>query len=105
MLRAQNAERIDMLAPAMRFSGNRPSNTLLFDRLTPFSLGSLLSLYEHKVFVQGVIWNINSFDQMGVEIGKTLSNKILHSLQIESISDEFDGSTAALLTYLMKRSD
>ena len=105
MLRAQNAERIDMLAPAMSFSGNRPSNTLLFDRLTPFSLGSLLALYEHKVFVQGVIWNINSFDQMGVELGKTLSNKILHSLQIESISDEFDGSTAALLTYLMKRSD
>ena len=105
MLQAKNAERIDTLAPAMSFSGNRPSNTLLFDRLTPFSLGSLLALYEHKVFVQGIIWNINSFDQMGVELGKTLGDKILQSLQSKSISNEFDSSTAALLTYLMQQSD
>ena len=105
MLQNKKAEHIDKLAPAMIFSGNRPSNTLLFDQLTPYSLGSLLALYEHKIFTQGVIWNINSFDQMGVELGKTLSDKILQALQNNSINNEFDSSTASLLAYLMPHKD
>ena len=73
------------------FTGNRPSNTFLFDRLDPFGLGFLIALYEHKVFVQGVIWNINSFDQFGVELGKELANAI------EKGGAKLDSSTAGLL--------
>jgi len=62
--------------PLMNFDGNRPSNTLILKELTPKNLGSLISLYEHQVFVQGIIWNINSFDQWGVELGKQLAKKI-----------------------------
>ena len=105
MLEANNASDIDVLAGAMSFQGNRPSNTLLFEKLTPNSLGRLLALYEHKVFVQGIIWNINSFDQMGVELGKTLGDKILHDLKNQSVDGPFDSSTAALLDYLIKRND
>jgi len=79
------------------FSGNRPTNTLLLKKLTPKSLGQLIALYEHKIFVQGVIWDINSFDQWGVELGKVLAKDILSKL--ESNSDESDdSSTASLLT-------
>lgn len=69
--------RIDEAAPARSFEGNRPSSTLILDRLDPWHLGLLLALYEHKIFVQGIIWNINSFDQWGVELGKTLATDIL----------------------------
>jgi glucose-6-phosphate isomerase len=69
------------LIPYKTFPGNQPTSLLLFDRLTPFSLGQLIALYEHKVFVQGIIWNIYSFDQWGVELGKTLANKILAELE------------------------
>lgn len=77
------------------FPGNRPSNILLFDRLDPFSLGMLIALYEHKIFVQGVIWNINSFDQFGVELGKELVNTIE-----KGQSTQMDGSTKGLLNYM-----
>ena len=66
-----------MLAPHKVFPGNRPSNTILYRQLDPETLGMLIALYEHKVFVQGAIWGINSFDQWGVELGKTLANEIL----------------------------
>jgi len=69
------------LVPHRTFPGNRPTNTLLAQRLTPFTLGSLIALYEHKIFVQGVIWQINSFDQWGVELGKTLASRILPELE------------------------
>jgi len=69
-------ERIDELAPHKSFSGNRPSNTILFDKLTPRTLGKLVAMYEHKIFTQGIIWNIFSFDQWGVELGKELARKI-----------------------------
>ncbi|MDQ3512562.1 MAG: glucose-6-phosphate isomerase, partial [Chloroflexota bacterium] len=62
------------------FDGNRPTNTILADRLTPRTLGALVALYEHKVFVQGTIWDINSFDQWGVELGKALANQIIPEL-------------------------
>lgn len=78
-----------------QFTGNRPSNTILLNRLTPYSLGQLIALYEHKVFVQGIIWNINSFDQWGVELGKELTKKILGS---ENKMSNMDSSTASLLS-------
>jgi glucose-6-phosphate isomerase len=70
----------DALAPHRTFPGNRPSNTLLLERLTPHALGALVALYEHKVFAQGVLWNLNSFDQWGVELGKALAKRILPEL-------------------------
>ena len=74
----------DWLVPHRVFDGNRPSNTLLLDRLTPFALGTLVALYEHSVFVQGTIWAINSFDQWGVELGKVLAKKIAAELAAAS---------------------
>jgi glucose-6-phosphate isomerase len=79
------------------FDGNKPSNSFLFDKITPKTLGSLLAFYEHKIFVQGVIWNINSFDQMGVELGKVLANVILPELQSTEVITSHDCSTNALL--------
>jgi glucose-6-phosphate isomerase len=72
------------LVPHRTFEGNRPSNTLLLDRLTPTTLGKIIALYEHSVFVQGTIWNVNSFDQWGVELGKVLANRIAPELEIKS---------------------
>ena len=72
-----NAKKINLLLPFKVFEGNRPSNTLLFKKLTPENLGKLIAMYEHKTFVQGVVWNIYSFDQFGVELGKELANKYL----------------------------
>jgi glucose-6-phosphate isomerase len=70
----------DWLVPHRVFAGNRPSNTILLDELTPAALGKLVALYEHMVFVQGVIWNIDSFDQWGVELGKALAQSIIPEL-------------------------
>jgi glucose-6-phosphate isomerase len=77
--------------------GNKPSNTLLLTKMTPRSLGQLLALYEHKVYVQGVIWQINSFDQPGVELGKKLASTIISSLESGKIDDNMDSSTQALI--------
>ncbi len=71
----------DWLVPHRVFEGNRPSNTLLLDSLTPNALGKLVALYEHNVFTQGVIWNIDSFDQWGVELGKVLAQRIIPELE------------------------
>jgi glucose-6-phosphate isomerase len=95
-------EAVDTVAPHKVFSGNRPSNTILLDRLSPFSLGMLVAAYEHKIFVQGVIWRINSFDQWGVELGKVLAKTILAEEEAlfagDSIDlDHHDSSTAGLL--------
>jgi len=87
------------LLPYKVFQGNRPSNTILYHRLTPKTLGSLIALYEHKVFVQGVIWNINSFDQWGVELGKQLANAILPELRGQKPLGQHDASTLGLLNY------
>jgi len=88
------------LTPHKTFPGNRPSTTIVMDRLTPQALGSLLALYEHKTFVEGVIWNINSFDQWGVELGKVLAKAILKDVAVGSPSPALDPSTAALLNRL-----
>jgi len=88
------------LAPHRAFEGNRPSNTIIAERLTPETLGKLVALYEHSVFTQGVIWNINSFDQWGVELGKVLAQRILPELE-SSVDPELDhdGSTNNLIRY------
>ena len=88
---------IDRVAAHRTFSGNRPSNTILYRRLDAKTLGSLLALYEHKVFVQGIVWGINSFDQWGVELGKELANKILPELQVRPDPVAHDASTAGLI--------
>jgi glucose-6-phosphate isomerase len=88
----------DWLVPHRVFDGNRPSNTLLLDRLTPYALGTLVALYEHSVFVQGTIWSINSFDQWGVELGKVLAKKVADELSAKQEPDlAHDSSTNALI--------
>jgi len=80
------------------FEGNRPSNTLLLEELTPAALGKLVALYEHSVFVQGVIWNIDSFDQWGVELGKVLAVKIIPELKAAAEPElKHDSSTNTLI--------
>lgn len=92
-----SAEQIEQLLPYKFFPGNQPSNTLLIKKLTPFNLGSLIALYEHKIFVQGVIWNIFSFDQWGVELGKQLAKEILPELKGETEPQPHDASTRHLI--------
>jgi glucose-6-phosphate isomerase len=91
------------LRPYKKFSGNRPTNSFLLKELTPFTLGQLIALYEHKIFVQGVIWNIYSFDQWGVELGKQLANKILPELENEQSIQSHDASTNALINLYKER--
>jgi glucose-6-phosphate isomerase len=81
------------------FTGNRPTSSILFERLDPRTLGRLVALYEHKIFVQGVIWNINSFDQWGVELGKLLANAILAELESDGPATGHDASTNALIDH------
>ncbi len=90
------------LVQAKVFTGNKPSNAFLFTQLTPKTLGSLIALYEHKIFVQGAIWNINSFDQWGVELGKVLARAILPELGNEQAIESHDSSTNALINYYKK---
>ena len=85
------------LVPHKVFDGNRPTNTLLMEKLTPSALGKLVALYEHKVFVQGVLWNVNSFDQWGVELGKKLAARILQEWKDPATAKPHDSSTEALL--------
>jgi len=92
-------EEINRLINFKVFHGNTPTNSILFKELTPFSLGQLIALYEHKIFVQGVIWNIFSFDQFGVELGKVLANKILPELENNEAISSHDSSTNGLINY------
>lgn len=96
-------DQIHNLIPHKIFPGNRPSNTLLYERLTPRTLGALIALYEHKIFVQGVIWDVNSFDQWGVELGKQLAGVVLKELEERQIDRcAHDGSTNGLLEFILK---
>ena len=92
---------IEALLPFKIFEGNRPSNTLFIEQLTPSNLGSLIALYEHRIFVQGVIWNIFSYDQWGVELGKQLANNILKDFDKEKL-DHHDSSTQRLIHHYKK---
>jgi glucose-6-phosphate isomerase len=94
-----SGEELEKLVPARTFKGNKPSNSFLFRELTPETLGSLIALYEHKIFTQGVIWNINSFDQMGVELGKQLAKAVLPELKGEKQITSHDSSTNGLINY------
>ena len=90
----------EFLQPFKIFEGNKPTNTILIDQLTPENLGSLVAMYEHKIFVQGIIWNIFSYDQWGVELGKQLANSILDEISSKNIKSH-DNSTAFLLKYFV----
>src|SRR5210317_1878803 len=96
-------QEISSLLPHRSFEGNRPSNTILFEKLTPKNLGRLIALYEHKIFVQGIIWNINSFDQWGVEYGKQIARLVLPKIQGEKTTSCFDASTNNLIDYIKKK--
>ena len=106
LLQAQNEliaqgktpEQVEQLACHKTMKGNTPSNTLLMDKLSPVSLGALLALYEHKIFVQGMMWQVNSFDQWGVELGKELGQKIMNVMQ----GDENDNLSSSSLSLIKK---
>jgi glucose-6-phosphate isomerase len=102
-LKAQglDKDKIKELTPHKVFPGNRPSNTLFYKQLTPELLGSLVALYEHKVFVQGVIWNVNSYDQWGVELGKQLAKALLPKVQGQESGEGHDSSTQGLLKFYL----
>lgn len=93
----KNEDEIQKVGPFKVFSGNRPTNSILFKKMTPRLLGSLIAMYEHKIFVQGVVWNIFSFDQWGVELGKQLANKILPELADKKPVTSHDSSTNGLI--------
>lgn len=95
----KNEDEIEQILNYKVFHGNTPTNSLLISELTPFSLGQLIALYEHKIFVQGVIWNIFSFDQFGVELGKILAGKILPELESNNEISSHDSSTNGLINY------
>ena len=94
-----------LLVMAKVFPGNKPSNSFLYKKLTPRTLGTLLAFYEHKIFAQGVIWNINSFDQWGVELGKVLAKAILPELKSGENISNHDSSTNALINTYKKLRD
>jgi glucose-6-phosphate isomerase len=99
-----SAAELEKLVPQKMFAGNRPTNSILFQKLTPRTLGSLIVLYEHKIFTQGVIWNINSFDQWGVELGKQLAKAILPELKRPGAIASHDASTNGLINYYKEHS-
>ena len=99
-----SGKELESLLPYKVFPGNHPTNTLLFDKLDPHTLGMLIALYEHKVFVQGVVWNVNSFDQWGVEFGKQLAGKLLPELQARQQVSSHDASTNGLMNHYFARS-
>src|SRR5690606_29431111 len=96
-----SSEEIRKLKPFKVFSGNKPTTSILIDKLTPRSLGKLIAMYEHKIFVQGVIWNIYSYDQWGVELGKQLASKILTEITRSDVQ-KHDSSTSELLKFYLK---
>ncbi|XP_030645765.1 glucose-6-phosphate isomerase a isoform X2 [Chanos chanos] len=97
-----SGDALEKLLPHKVFQGNKPSNSIVFKKLTPFMLGALVAMYEHKIFVQGVMWDINSYDQWGVELGKQLAKKIEPELQDDSEVHTHDSSTNGLIGFIKK---
>jgi glucose-6-phosphate isomerase len=96
----------EVTAPFFKhYRGNQPSTTLLLDELTPYSFGQMIALYEHKVFVQSVIWDINPFDQWGVELGKQMATTLIAPLSGQDADADFDSSTDGLLAAILKQQD
>lgn len=106
-LNSQMADDIkqEKLLPHKIIPGNRATTTILFKQLDPKTLGSLIALYEHKVFVQSVIWNINPFDQWGIELGKTFAGKILSEFEQDGTVSSHDSSTNGLMNYFKANQD
>jgi glucose-6-phosphate isomerase len=96
-------EEIALLLPHKIFPGNQPTNTLFYQRLTPYNLGALIAMYEHKIFVQGIIWELNSFDQWGVELGKKLATRIYREIQDDVPVTSHGQSTRGLINYFKRR--
>ncbi|OAD58881.1 Glucose-6-phosphate isomerase, partial [Eufriesea mexicana] len=96
---SMSPEQINLLLPHKMFEGNRPTNTILLKKITPFTLGALIAMYEHKIFVQGIIWDINSFDQWGVELGKQLAKLIEPELESTQAVTSHDSSTNGLIAF------
>jgi glucose-6-phosphate isomerase len=94
-----SGEALEDLLPHKEFEGNRPTSSIMFDKLTPNTLGKLIALYEHKIFVQGIIWDINSYDQWGVEYGKQIAQQILPQLISDEVVTNYDSSTNGLINY------
>ena len=88
----------DAIVPFKIFEGNKPTNTIFINQLTPESLGKLIAMYEHKIFVQGVVWNVFSYDQFGVELGKNLANTILDEIE-NNLTNNHDDSTNKLMKH------
>jgi len=95
----------DELVPHKTFLGNRPTTSILADKITPGTLGALIAYYEHLVFTEGAVWNINSFDQWGVELGKSLAKKILAELDEGGEAGKHDASTSGLISAFKKKAD
>jgi glucose-6-phosphate isomerase len=100
-----SGDELERLVPHKMFAGNRPTNSIMFKRLTPSTLGSLVAMYEHKIFTQGVVWNINSFDQWGVELGKQLAKAILPELANDDPISSHDSSTNGLINHYKANRD
>jgi glucose-6-phosphate isomerase len=101
----KSEDEIELLAEHKVFPGNKPTNSILYNKLCPRTLGSLIAIYEHKVFVQGILWNINSFDQWGVELGKQLAKSILPELDSDAVIQNHDSSTNGLINYIKKNKE
>ena len=97
-----SAQCIKELLPHKVFPGKKPTNSLLYPKLTPSILGMLIALYEHRIFVQGIIWQINSFDQWGVELGKQLATLIQEDLDSHVVAQDHDSSTLGLLAFFQE---
>jgi glucose-6-phosphate isomerase len=98
-----SGDALEKLIPHKVFDGNRPTNSILIKKITPRTLGSLIAMYEHKIFVQGIIWRINSFDQWGVELGKQLAKAILPELRSTGKVTTHDSSTNGLIDHCKER--
>merc|ERR1719263_1293820 len=98
-----SGDELASLVPHKVFPGNKPTNSLMFDSLDPRTLGALVAMYEHKIFVQGAIWDINSYDQWGVELGKALAKKILPELTADGDVSSHDASTNGLINHFKAR--
>jgi len=94
-----SGDELEALLPHKVFPGNKPTNSILFQKLTPRTLGSLIAMYEHKIFVQSIIWDVNAYDQWGVELGKQLARKILPELDDYEDVNSHDVSTNGLINY------
>ena len=97
-----SGEALEKLLPHKVFEGNRPTTSMMFDTLTPNTLGKLIALYEHKIFVQGMMWDINSYDQWGVEYGKQIAQQILPQLTSDEVVSNYDSSTNGLINHTKK---